>query len=151
MGKLDRISTIFWICIAITICIESLRLGPGSLVNPGPGLVPLACGLILGVFGILVFVFSFRTKGETTEALWKPETRWGKMISVVTSIIAYALLINLLGFHLVTFFWMGYVCWRIGEMKLKNAILVSLITIFAVYLIFEHYLNIFFPKGILGF
>jgi len=75
--------------------------------------------------------------------------RWRKMISIVLSILAYALLIHPLGFHLMTFLWMGYVCWRIGGMKLRNAILISLMTTFAAYLIFEHSLNILFPKGFL--
>jgi hypothetical protein len=51
MEKYDRISASFWICIALAICIESLRLGPGSFINPGPGFVPLASGLILGIVG----------------------------------------------------------------------------------------------------
>jgi hypothetical protein len=46
---------------------------------------------------------------------------------------------------------MGYVCWRVGGMKLRTAILISMMTTFAVYLIFEHSLKILFPKGFLGF
>lgn len=149
MAKYDRISAFFWICIALAICIESLRLGPGSFINPGPGFVPLGSGLILGIFGGFVLILSFKKAGESREVLWKPGMRWRKMISIVLSIIAYALLIHPLGFHLMTFLWMGYVCWRIGGMKLRNAIFISLITTFAAYLIFEHYLNIFFPKGFL--
>jgi hypothetical protein len=151
MEKYDRISASFWICIALAICIESLRLGPGSFINPGPGFVPLASGLILGIVGGFVFILSFKKRREGQEVLWKPDMRWRKMISIVLSIIAYALLIHPLGFHLMTFFWMGYVCWRIGGMKLRNAMLTSLITTVAAYLIFEHSLNIFFPKGFFKF
>ena len=151
MAKHDRISTIFWICVAIAIGIESLRLGPGSLSNPGPGLVPLACGSILGIFGIIVLILSFKKMEEIKELLWKPGIRWGEMIFIILSILAYALLINPIGFHPVTFLWMGYLCWGIGGMKLRNAVLASLITTFAAYLIFEHFLRILFPKGILGF
>jgi putative tricarboxylic transport membrane protein len=151
MAKYDRISAFLWICIALTICVESLRLGPGSFMNPGPGFVPLASGLILWIFAGIVLILSFKKGGEVQEVLWKPGMRWRKMISIVLSIIAYALLIHPLGFHLITFTWMGFVCWRIGGMKLRSAIIISLITTLSVYLIFEHYLNILFPKGFLGF
>ncbi len=73
------------------------------------------------------------------------------MIAIAVSITAYAFLIDLLGFHLVTFLWMIYVCWGIGEMRWKNAILVSIITTFSSYLLFEHYLHINFPRGFLRF
>jgi hypothetical protein len=151
MEKYDRISTSFWICTALAICIESLRLGPGSFVNPGPGFVPLASGLILGIVASIVLILSIKKAGEGKEVLWKPGMRWRKMISVIVSILAYALLIHPLGFHLMTFLWMGFVCWRIGGMKLRNAVITSLVTTFAAYLIFEHSLNILFPKGILKF
>lgn len=151
MAKYDWVSAFFWICIALIICIESLRLGPGSFMNPGPGFVPLASGLILLIFAGIVIILSLRKRGEAQEVLWKPGMRWRKMIFIVLSIIAYTLLINPLGFRLMTFLWMGFVCWRIGGMKLRSAIFISLITTFAVYLVFEHYLNILFPKGFLGF
>lgn len=151
MAKYDRISTIFWICIAFGICIESLRLGAGSLSNPGPGLVPFGCGLVLGIFGTIVLLFSFWKEGEPSGPIWKPGTRLEKMIAVAASITAYAFLIDLLGFHVVTFLWMVYVCWGIGEMRWKGAILTSLITTFLSYLLFEHYLGVNFPRGILRF
>jgi putative tricarboxylic transport membrane protein len=151
LAKHDRVSSLFWIGIALAICIESLRLGPGSLSNPGAGLVPLGCGLILGIFGAIVFVLSFKKVREAGEPLWKFGTRWGKMIAIAVSITAYTFLIDILGFHMVTFFWMIYVCWGIGEVRWKSAILVSIITTFSSYLLFEHYLHINFPRGLLRF
>jgi putative tricarboxylic transport membrane protein len=151
VAKYDRISAFFWMGIALAICIESLRLGPGSFINPGPGFVPLASGLILGIFGGFVFILPFKKRREDQEVLWKPGMRWRKMILIVLSILAYALLIHPLGFHLLTFLWLGYVCWRIGGMKLRNAIITSFVTTLAAYLIFEYSLSIHFPKGFLKF
>ena len=151
MTQYDRISTIFWICIASGICIESLRIGPGSLSQPGPGLIPLASGLILGIFGIIVLVLSFKTKGEAGQLPWNSGIRWKKMVGIVGAIIAYALLIDFGGFYLVTFLWMVYLCWGIGEMGWKRAILVSLIGTLSSYLLFVYYLSINFPRGLLSF
>jgi hypothetical protein len=151
MTKLDRISTIFCIIIAVAICIESARIGPGSLSNPGPGLVPLGCGLVLGIFASIVLALTFKKNGEEGEVFWKSGTRWRKLVSIVLSIVGYAFSIGFLGFRLVTFLWMGYVCWTVGEMGWKKAFLIAVITTFSSYLLFEHYLDIHFPKGVLGF
>ena len=60
MTKYDRMSTLFFIGLAIVICEESIRIGAGSLSNPGPGLIPLGSGLILGIFGLIVLVRTFK-------------------------------------------------------------------------------------------
>lgn len=151
MAKFDRMSSIFWIGIALAICEESLRIGVGSLSNPGSGLVPLGCGLILMVFGSIVLLRAFKRDREEKEFLWKEDTRPIKIISVVVSIFGYALLVDFLGFHLVTFLWVGYLCWKIGDMRWKEAAFASAVTTFLSYLVFERFLQLHFPKGILSF
>jgi len=111
----------------------------------------LASGLILGIFGIIVLVLSFKTKGEAGQLPWNSGIRWKKMVGIVGAIIAYALLIDFGGFYLVTFLWMVYLCWGIGEMGWKRAILVSLIGTLSSYLLFVYYLSINFPRGLLSF
>ncbi len=151
MARLERIVAVFWIGIAFAICIESLRMGPGSFSNPGAGLVPLGCGLILGLFGAIDLALTFkRTRGERI-VVWKPGTQWGKMISIVVAITGYAFLLDFLGFHLITFLCMVCVNWGVGEMRWKGAVLTSFLVTFSCYLLFEYSLEIPFPKGFFGF
>ncbi len=150
MTRLDRISSFFWIGVALLICIESIRIGPGSFLNPGPGFLPLGSGLLIGIFGVIILILTFKRPDKGKEVLWEPGVRVGKVISTVISILAYSFLIDYLGFHLITLIWIGYVCWRIGEMGWKGAIVTSLVTTFFSYLLFERYLGIHFSKGGLG-
>ena len=149
MGKVDRVSTLFFLGLAVAICVESYRLGPGSFSQPGPGLVPLGSGLILGIFASVVLVRTFRGK-EEGENLWRPGAVRRKMIYVVASLIAYAGLLNTLGFLLTNFLWMGLVAWKVGQLGWKAALLISLASTFFAYLLFEHYLSIRFPRGVWG-
>ncbi len=148
MSNYDRMSTLFWVGVAGAIIIESLRLGLGSLSNPGPGLVPFGSGLILGIFGLIVLVFTFRGDQEEKVRLWDPDTQWGKMISVLLSLMAYGFLLDLMGFLLVTFLWMVFMCRGIGKIDGKVTVLISIITTSFCYLLFEYYLGIRFPRGI---
>jgi hypothetical protein len=146
MGKHDLVGILFFLGLAAAICVESYRLGPGSFSEPGPGLVPLGSGLILGIFALIVLVRTF-TRKEEGGFLWRGGAG-SKMIYILASMVAYAGLLNFLGFLLLNFLWMGFVCWKIGKMGWKGTLLTSLASTFLAYLLFEHYLSIRFPRGV---
>lgn len=151
MAKYDRISTLFWIGIAIVICVESIKLDLGSLSSPGPGLIPLGCGLVLGIIALVVFAYTFKDMAERGVVLREGGIQRKMLVSIPTSIIGYAFLIDLLGFRLITFLWMGFMCLKLGRMGWKATVFTSVITTFSSYLLFQYYLGIRFPRGILGF
>ena len=152
MAKYDRMSTLFFIGLAVAIIVESIRIGPGSLSNPGPGLIPLGCGLILGMIGLAVFVRALiDTSPQIAGGLWKPGTKWRNIISTFLSLICYAFLVEFLGYHLITFLWLNFLCFWVGRMGWKATILTSVVTTSLSFVLFEHYLGIRFSRGILGF
>ena len=62
MQRYDRLGGLLWVAIGIAICVESIRLGTGSVSTPGPGLIPLGCGLLLSALGIALCIASYRYK-----------------------------------------------------------------------------------------
>lgn len=150
MGKYDRMSALFWVGMGIAISVESIRLGPGSLSAPGPGLIPLGCGLFLGVFGFILFVRTFKIVAEGGEVIQEQVTQWDKLIFVLASLIGYAFLIEFLGFLLVTLLWMGFI-FRLGKIGWKATVFISVVSTSLCYILFGYYLGIRFPRGILGF
>jgi putative tricarboxylic transport membrane protein len=150
MQKQDRMSTLFFLGLAMFVCAESIRMDPGSLSNPGPGLIPLGCGLVLGILSLIVFVQTFQQSRAETVALWEPGTRWAKIFQTIFSLIGYGFLIDFLGFHCITFLWMGFLCRWVGGMRWKATLITSAATVFFSYVLFEYFLRIRFPKGILG-
>jgi putative tricarboxylic transport membrane protein len=137
--------------MAAYICVESIRLGPGSLSTPGSGLFPLGCGLIIEILGIIAFIRTFKGMAEPKKVLWEQDTHWGKLICMLTSIIGYAFLVDPLGFVLVTFIWLGFVCVGVGKMRWKWAVFTSAVTTSLCYILFVHYLGVRLPPGIFGF
>ena len=150
MTKYDRMSTLFFVGLAIAVSLESIRIGPGSLSNPGPGLIPLGSGLVLGILGLIGFFRTFvksSKEGRREDAV----KLGGRTISALASMMAFAFLINTLGFLIVTFLWMGFVCRWIARMGWKGTIFTSVVTPLCTWLLFEYFLEIRFPRGILSF
>jgi putative tricarboxylic transport membrane protein len=150
MNKYDRISSLFWVALGCVICVESIRLGPGSLSAPEPGLIPLGCGLLLCILGLSEFFLTFRRgrHDEESQSIWG-KGNIGKVIFTLVSLGGYALLINPLGFHLTTFIWMLLICRLLSEISWISAILTSLIATSSSMILFEYLLGIRFPRGVL--
>jgi putative tricarboxylic transport membrane protein len=147
MKKYDRISSFICILLASGICVESVRIDPGTLSNPGPGFLPLICGVVFGIFGCLVFIKTFlRSPVEETAVLWGPDTKVGEMALSIVSLIVYALLMEFIGFNLVTLVWMIFTCRWIGKLRWRTTILISVLTVVGNYIL-SYYLGIRFPLG----
>jgi len=148
MSKYDRISSLFLVALGCVICVESIRLGPGSLSAPEPGLIPLGCGLFLCILGLIAFFFTFRRgrPQEENQLIWG-KGNIGKVVFTLISLGGYALLIHPLGFYLTTFIWMLLICRLLSEARWKAAIITSLIATFSSVILFEYLLGIRFPRG----
>ncbi len=150
MGPHDRASALFIFGFALFICIESLRLGAGSFSQPGPGFLPLASGLVIGTFALLLLTGAGQKKKEMKANPSAGKIAWGKVVLTLTSLAAYAGLLNVLGFHLLTILWLGFICKGMGKMRWGATLGMSLGATVLTYFLFEYYLAIRFPRGIFG-
>ena len=150
MTKYDRMSTLFFVGLAIAIIVESTRMGRGSLSNPGPGLIPLGSGLVIGILSLIVFVGTFRSSSKEGGRDKAVTFSWS-IISALISMVVFGFLINPLGFYTATFLWLGFVCRWIARMGWKAAILLAVIATFSTWFLFGYFLEIRFPLGMMGF
>ena len=75
---------------------------------------------------------------------------WQKVALALSYLVGYALLLEILGFLLVTVFWVGANC-RLGNMSWKKTLLISVAATLSCFLIFEYFLKVRFPRGIFGY
>jgi putative tricarboxylic transport membrane protein len=151
MGKSDRISGSFWFLFSVFISYESYKLGLGSLHQPGPGFLFFWTGIIVASLALLIITMSLRNPSPDEV----PEQAFGranvrKVVLVLISLFVYALLMEWLGFFIVTLLLFILL---LGVIEKKNwwfAILVSLAVTLLSYLLFELGLQSQLPKGILG-
>jgi putative tricarboxylic transport membrane protein len=152
MGKSDRISGSFWFLFSLFISYESYKLGLGTLYQPGPGFLFFWTGLIVASLALVIILMSSRkfSPDEATDQIFE-KRNVTKVALVLISLFVYALLMEWLGFFIVTLLLFVFLLGVIEKKKWWFAILVSLIVTASSYLLFEVGLQSQLPKGILEF
>ena len=151
MGRADRISSVFWLLFAIFVGIESKRLGLGTLHEPGPGFLFFGASIALGIMSLAILIRAWMSKKteETKISIFHGENIF-KILLVLISIFLYALLMETLGFILVTLLLLLFLLGVIEKKKWGFTIFVSAGVTAIAYLVFEICLRSQLPKGLLG-
>lgn len=152
MNRHDQMSSGVWLLFAVYICVESLRLPLGSFRDPGPGFLPLLVGILLAALTIVSFSQARPSKAPESHKPWYPRKRWKNLIWILGALLAYAGILDALGFLISTFLLLVFLFrssleprswpWAIGG---------SLIASISCYVVFELWLRTQLPKGFWGF
>lgn len=152
MGKADRISGVFWLVFGLFICIESYRLGLGTLHKPGPGFLYFWTSIFLIIMCIVVLIRAWRSTGaEEPGASIFGKENLQKIALVLISLFLYAIFMETIGFILITLLLFVYLLGIIEKKRWFYTIFVSVAVTVAAYLIFETWLQSQLPKGLLEF
>jgi len=152
MGKADRISGLFWLLFSIFGSYHSYKLGLGTLYAPGPGFLFFWTGIVIGLLSLTVILASFRKLSDSKVK----ETIFGKgnvtkVPFVLVSLFLYCLLMERLGFLIVTLLLFLYLLGVIEKKRWSFTVVVSFIVTIISYLVFEVGLQSQLPKGLLEF
>lgn len=152
MKKLDRFSSIFWLLIGIYGCVHAYKLGLGKLREPGPGFIFFLAGAFLSVLSLINILGTFfmtEEENETKKQLWSG-LRWKKNIIVLAGLVASIYSFSFLGFFVSTFLLLVLLFRVIEPMTWWNTILFGILTTSLVYLVFGLWMNVPFPRGLIG-
>ena len=133
--------------LGVVVIIVSLEYGFGALKSPGPGLYPFFLGLIIVPFSIVLVILGLKSK--KSEPLFN-KSSFITFSLMVISFILWIVSLPLLGYVVATFS-VTYAFCKI--MKLEGWLrpfLLSICTALFVYLLFDVWLYIDLPRGILG-
>lgn len=150
----DRLSSFFWLLIAIFICVISTTLGLGKARAPGPGFLLFWTGIVLGFLSIILLTKSI-VQARTLEEMpglsssWKG-MKWGRVVFVFVVLLVYTVLLPLLGFLIATSILLIVLFSILGMERLWLQAVVCVMIALVSYLIFSVCLGIPFPQGILG-
>ena len=131
----------------IVILITSLAYGLGTLRNPGPGLYPFFIGLSIVIFGMALFISESRP--QTRPALFnRGDVK--TLLFMIATFCLWILMIPLLGYVLVTLLVTYGFCKIMKLEGLWKPLSISAGTALFIYLLFDYWLYIDLPRGILG-
>jgi putative tricarboxylic transport membrane protein len=153
MARFDRVFSFLWIALGIYQCIESVRLGLGSMMEPGTGFMPFVLGLVMIALASALFFESsveIRKKRPARISVWG-DVYWKRVVYITILMAAFAVLLPKLGYLIDTFLIMILLLKSGEAIKWPTAIFVGAVTAGFSYVLFGIWLSVSFPKGILSF
>jgi putative tricarboxylic transport membrane protein len=149
----EKWSSLVWLGMGTLICIGSLMYSLGTFHKPGPGFLSFFAGLIVGSLALVVHLQARRARTgareEKPEPIWSDRRKGWKMVLTVAGLLAYAVLMNYLGFLVSTFLFLAFLLRVIEPQRWPVALLGSALASAVFYGLFEIGLQSQLPKGIL--
>ena len=151
MKTYDRWSSLFCLAFSLIVLIESLRLGTGTLQDPGMGFMAFGSSGLLGILSLVLFLQTvFKSEKSKTEPLFSGYL-WKRVLFVLIALLIYAKLMPVVGYLIGTFLLMSLLFWIVKAQKWWWVLVSSFLTTLATYYVFSIWLNCQFPEGLLGF
>ena len=136
--------------IGVAIALYSRKYGLGTLSSPGAGFLPFLSGLAMAVLAVVVFVQRIPGKKDTLVGLWA-NRRWPAVPIVLAALVAYAVVLNTLGFVLDTFFLTAFLLRVMQPLAWKKVLAGAAGATLGSYAVFRLWLEAQLPVGFLGF
>ena len=151
MKALDRKSSLFCLAVSILTCIESFRLGTGSLHKPGMGFTAFWTSALLGVLSLALFI---QASLEREDLKVKPAVLgrlWKRIILVLMALLMYSMFMPVIGYLIATFLLMVVLFWIVKGERWPRILLFSFLTAMVTYFVFAKWLGSSLPVGCFGF
>jgi len=144
----NQVSSLFWFWVGLGFTLRGSHYGFGTWQEPGPGLLPVVFGALLGVLSIALFLTSIKGSGKSeTRTFWEVKGSWRIVSTVFLSLLFYLFFLKLLGFILITFLFIFFLLRFIGKKGWLISISLALIFSFSCYGLFSLLLGTPLPKG----
>ncbi len=138
-----------FILVGIAVMIYSATvLSLGTVQLPGPGFFPFVCGGFFIVFSAIWLSSVRKSGGDEDDEPFFAKGMWIKPLLAVLLILAYAFVMEPLGYILSTLFFM--MLWQLvlERTKVPKTLIISVITAVVLYYLFTMLLQVPLPSGI---
>ena len=150
MKNNDQRSSLVWLIIGLAIAFHARKYDLGTPSSPGPGFLPFLSGAAVALLALVVLLQQIPKKKDTLKSLWAGR-KWPAVPIVMAALVAYAVLLNFLGFILDTFLLTAFLL-RVMEPLAWNKVLAGAFGATAgSYAVFQLWLQAQLPAGFLGF
>lgn len=145
--RLEIVFDVFLFILGLAIVIVSWGYGVGSLSRPGPGLYPGFIGAAISVFSFFILVSEFRTRAS--QAMLDREGAKTLLFMMLTFSL-WIVAMPFLGYVVVTLLATYAFCKIMKLEGWRKPLAVSGGTALFLYLLFDYWMYVDLPRGILG-
>lgn len=151
MRAAERVACIFWMALALVIGGDAYRLGLGTAQEPESGFLPFWTAVLLCLLSAAQLV---RLRSSRADDQRLPPLEWGahwrRAVLLVLSLSAYSILLPGLGYLIATFILMATLFSLYNRPQWWMVLGASLLVIGITHFVFNSWLKIQLPRGILG-
>lgn len=145
--RLETFFVCFLLVLGSVIGVVSWGYGFGSLKQPGPGLYPFFIGAAISIFSLFILILELRSK--TSNPLLDKESARTLILMTLTFCL-WIVAMPLLGYVVVTLLATYAFCKVMKLEGWRKPLAVSAGTALFIYVLFDYWLYIDLPRGILG-
>lgn len=138
-----------WLALSVFVVFAGRQNGVGAVSDPGSGFLLFWLGLLMCGFSVALVAAAVRAGGPSLASLWEG-ARWGKVLAIIASLCAFAVLLNTLGFLLASIPLMLLLLRAIDPVPWPIALPVGVGAPLAVWWLLKKLLLIQLPAGVLG-
>jgi putative tricarboxylic transport membrane protein len=138
-----------WLAFSVFVVLAGRHHGIGAVNDPGSGFLLFWLGLLMCGFSAALVAAALRAGGPSLASLWQ-DTRWRKVLAIIASLCAYALLLNTLGFLLASIPLLLVLLRAIDPVPWPVALPVGIGAPLALWWLLKKLLLIQLPAGVLG-
>jgi branched-subunit amino acid transport protein AzlD len=141
------IVSLLWLLLGLFICVKAVGLEVGRINSPGPGFMPFVEGAALICLSVLLLAGEYWSAGEKGRVTLKMQ-RVPRLLAVAAVLLFYGLLLEWIGFVLVTAGALLALLRIIKPVKWVKSILISVVATFIIYMVLVRFLSVRLPEGI---
>jgi|SRR5262245_24958713 len=139
----------FWLLLSFSLSVESYRLGLSTGNRPGPGFFPFIASLGIGLIAAFRLISQFRKKPLPDHSEPGKVGEAKLVVYVVAGMLAYAFLLESLGFLLCTFLLVAFYLKIIAVRRWLSTLSFAFAVALTSHLFFDVLLRAELPRGLL--
>lgn len=149
MKNADLWGGLGWLAFSVFVAFAGRGLGIGAINDPGSGFLLFWLGLLMCALSAAILAGAILAGGPSLASLWQ-DTRWRKVLAIIASLCAFALLLDKLGFLLAAIPLLLVLLRGIDPVPWPIALPVGIGAPLAVWWLLKKLLLIQLPSGVLG-
>jgi putative tricarboxylic transport membrane protein len=153
MRRYYQVAGLLALALAVYVAVESRTgLNYYTEYGPGPGFLPFWCAVLLaGLSFAWLFQVSFREVEAPPEGFVPPRAALVRLASVTGALLAFALLMGVMGFQLTMLAFLWFLLLRVGGQKHLTAFVLAIAGSAAFTYLFRSRLDVPLPLSSLEF
>lgn len=141
---------LFWLCVGLIATYSSTHYSLGSLSDPGPGALPFILGLLFILLALIYLVQAARVRETPARKSFEIGAGWKKVAWIVALLTFSAVVFESLGFLITIFLLITISMLLMDPRRWMLAVFMGLSSSLGSYVLFDIWLKVQLPRGILN-